>query len=516
MLKRRTVPILSIALTAASACTPADLAPPPPEPGGDRATDDSAVTGLVRGDGPVAPSPIGLVTTLQNVTITGKVGYNDLREFGRWSIRRKLATGTIAEQCPYSIDSDGDGVLEYCSDNYLGLYEARVLIRERDLAMGAGCYGGEVIGETTVAADGTYTWTGSVPENCADPTEVTPTVVVLVQLQFCSDIRCFGVEDPGTDGDNASSYVWGKYDPGATWTAPAAVAANSTLALPTWHFEDPSKAGASPADVTDLDAQAANVFASMVDVTRKAHLDYDLPFRADVWDDVVVKFPTLNTGSATGGAKVINIPAPGQSLGLRTPSRWFDGNVIFHEYGHTMYFRAFDPGVLGPTRGYDYGGNGSWQIHSKEWPETAMTEGWANFFARVSLDAVVNTTTERRCHGAWDDNGGNQLNYCVGVCADGHWYPESVTKALCDWYDGDDDDDLTRNGAGDYHDATVLTIWENLQGWAASPGAVTSDALDMCEYADYVVNDKHGGNAAWRTKIVDLLSNNSFDCGGLP
>ena len=254
----------------------------------------------------------------------------------------------------------------------------------------------------------------------------------------------------------------------------------------------------------------------MVDVTRKAHLDFQIPFRADVWDDAVVKFPTLNAGSATGGAKVINIPAPGQSQGLRTPSRWFDGNVIFHEYGHTVFFRAFDPGVLGAGRGYGYGGNGSWQIDSKEWPEEAMTEGWANFFARAALDAVVNTTTERRCHGSWDPNAVGQLPYCAGVCADGHWYPESVTKALCDWFDEDDDDDLARAGAGDHHDATMLTIWENLQGWAASPGAVTSDALDMCEYADYVVNDKHGGDPTWRTTIVELLQNNAFDCGGLP
>lgn len=510
-LRPRPAAPLTLTLALALGACDADLDPPAPEPGGDHAVAESpAFVVRDRADrvdlGPVAPSPIGRIATLQNVTITGKVGYNDLREFGRWGIRRQVATGAGALQCPYAT----------CSSNYLGLYEARVLLRERDLVTGTGCYGGEVFGETTVAADGTYTWTGSVPENCADPSETTLTVVVRVELQFCDATRCFSVEDPGTDGDNDSSYVWGTYDPGATWIAPAPLAANTTLALPAWNFEDATKAGAVPADVTDLESQAANVFASMVDVTRKAHLDYGIPFRDDVWNDVVVKFPTLNAGSATGGARTINIPAPGQSQGLRTPSRWFDGNVIFHEYGHTVYFRAFDPGVLGPTRGYNLNGNGSWQIDSKEWPETAMTEGWANFFARAALDAVVNTTTERRCHGSWDVNGPGQLTYCVGVCPDGHWYPESVTKALCDWFDGDDDDDLSRLGAGDYHDATVLTLWENLQGWAASPGAVTGDAMTLCEYADYVVNDKHAGDPAWRTKIVDLLKNNSFDCGGLP
>src|SRR5206468_11051644 len=131
-----------------------------------------------------------------HVTVNGKVGYNDLRSYGRWSIRRNLDDGTIAEQCPYSIDSDGDGVPELCTDHYLGLYDAKVLIRERDTATGGSCVGGEVVGETTVEADGSYTWTGDVANNCpGDPIQI----VILVQLQYCDDIRCFSVEDPGDD-----------------------------------------------------------------------------------------------------------------------------------------------------------------------------------------------------------------------------------------------------------------------------------------------------------------------------
>lgn len=454
-------------------------------------------------DAPVAGRASALSST---VTVKGNIWYNDLRQYGRFEWRSGSG-GAAGTQHDYD---DGH------RSNKLGLWDATVDLYEVDTASGTDCTATSYMGSTTVSADGSFSWTGTVSDNCAgEPLLMRLKVAAKISLRYCDSAgtRCFSVRDPGTVDDSEETQVFSRWHSDASASSPRAVplvvlptGGNPVLTLADESFQSSSVDGT----LTDLDAQAANIFASMVDATRAFHVNDSVPFRYSDYGEVYAVYPTLRTtAGSTYNAHRFDLPAGGTGGGSRTPTAWVSGNGVMHEYGHIIHFRAFDG--AGNNTDYSYGGNSSWSASSKEYPQSAFTEGWANFVVRATLDGQSSsaTTDPYGCTGSYDSS---SWYGCSGApCNDGHWYPGNVTRALCDWMDSAND---VSYGDGDHFAASSLySMWYNLENmYDNATAAERSAGLDLCDWVDYYVNVRQGGSATYQDLVTDLIWNNAITC----
>lgn len=394
---------------------------------------------------PVYPS---LTNFCRTMTISGNVFYNDLRTHGRFSLRDREGGGTGAAE-PYG---DGD------DRNYLALRDAQVDLYEVDTtwdARYAGCEETHKVGSATVQKDGSFTWTGQVCEYCGtDPDggqDASLSIGAKVLLRHCTDpeTRCFSVADPQGDGvsdhyqDEWGGVTWSKWMTGASNTQPKQTAGTSP-SLGTTYFE-----GASP---TSQSARAANVFSSLVDVTRKMHLQAGVAFGRD---EVVTYFPNVIGGIAHShetGRLCVTDPGAGD---------WLDGDVEMHEYGHLLHYWEWANQGKWVSYAYDSNGDGfvtpdetEESYSQQEYANAAFKEGWADFVAGVTLD---NTGSWLGCDGL---ETGNDQACPGGICPQGRHYFSDVTSVLCDLWDTESDCE-TRGGV-EYCDTTDLTVNEML------------------------------------------------------
>ncbi len=446
--------------------------------------------------------PTDPTTVNQSITVTGRLFYNDLRQYGHFDWRRDKNDSAGTQQ-------------DYAAGhrvNYLALRDATVLIYEIDKAPfgPSGCLETEAMGSTTVAEDGHFTWSGTLSDSCSIEEDAqNVSLAVKISLSFCdgAHTRCISVRDPGSTDDAVETNTFSRWHGQASRANPRLVSGDGVINLTDDEFE-----AQAAGTVTDLDAQAANVFASLVDVTRAFHVNDTVPFLYDEYGDVYVVFPTLrSTVASTYSEQRIDISAPGSGGGTQTPSQWINGNGPMHEYGHIIQLRAFDGN--GNHVNYNFDNNDSWSISSKEFPQTAFTEGWANFVSRATLEDVPNsaTTDYFGCSGDFD-TGDIYGSSTTAPSNDGHWYPGNVTKALCDWFDSSRD---PLDGTGDHWAASSLhSMWLNLDGMYANATTQQRNAgLDFCHWVDDYLYIRKAGDPAYLDSIRDLIENNGISCG---
>jgi hypothetical protein len=152
-----------------------------------------ALVGAVLGAGcgaPVSqdePRPGTLVSALsKTVNVSGRLYYNDLRKIGRFEWRTDTS-GASGTQHYYGYGH---------RSNQLGLLDATVAIYEVDTSIGSGCASTDLMGSTTVGADGAFSWTGTVSDACAEGLGA-----LKISLRYCDSAgtRCFSVREFGPD-----------------------------------------------------------------------------------------------------------------------------------------------------------------------------------------------------------------------------------------------------------------------------------------------------------------------------
>jgi len=412
----------------------------------------------------------------RTVTVSGTMYYNDLRTNGRFTLRDRepgwymYVPGVAPGSEPYGT---GD------NSNYYGLRDAQVDIYEVDRNYNAGAAGCSALthaGTTTINQDGTYSWTGQVCETCGADDDggqnASLSIAVKVSLRNCTDsgTRCFSVANPHGAGatnhfdDNWGGSTWTKWADGATDTAPY-ITAGTNVPLAVDRFE---------VSTVGQTARAANIFASLVDVTRKVHVQLNVPFGHP---EVVTYFPS-SSGTVAHSHESGRICVPDGGDGT-----WIDGREPAHEYGHLLHF--WEWGGYGKWVSYSYDSDGDGHIDTasdsdgdgvndvdvdgdgdlvdetaeststREWNNAAFKEGWANFIAGVTFDG---TGSPRGCDLRTTTHGATAGT----ITEDGKHWIDDVQVALCEVWDNTAQT-VRRNGI-DYRDNSNFTLNEMLDG----------------------------------------------------
>ena len=410
------------------------------------------------------------------VTVTGRVFYNDLRRNGRFSLRRNQGNTPGSAEPWTSTPKPGDNA------NYLGLLDGTVRLYEFDRTSGMACQQTSYLGTAIIDGNGKYSWHGEVCDSCAADSDSADdkgvSIVAQVSLENCAapDSRCFSVRDPKGTGtkdhydDKWDGPVWARWLKGADLTQPRVVTKDGVVDLGDDYFQA-ERRGQVAAHVDDMPAQAASVFASMVDVTRKIHSEGKIPFDHSRYGDIKAFFPSV-IGDSDGGAHShqagrLCVGAPQIAAtykardfqawldGPRTekwtggydkigdddyrplhPEDWVDGYTVAHEYGHLVHYWA-------------WGGVGKWASFcmkdqdceessaTKEYAQAAFKEGWASFVGRMTYDdepSAANT-----CATAENSAPLGCTSNRSPLCTDGRYYITNVRSTLCDMWDGHKD-----------------------------------------------------------------------------
>jgi hypothetical protein len=439
----------------------------------------------------------GKAAVCKAVTVTGHVYYNDLRRNGRFSQRRDMQNAPGHASPWTSKPAAGD------NENYLGLRDATVrLYSYNAFHQLNSCPQTNLAGKVTIDQSGKFSWTGNVCNNCPGIPPGAPedsvALIAQVALEQCDSptARCFSVRDPKGEGeknhydDNWDGVSWSRWLRGADMSKPRTVRTNGTIDLGNDYFQDES-AAPTAAKVGDLAAQAANVFASMVDVTRKVHVEGKVPFDHARYGEIKAFFPSV-IGHERGGAHshqagrlCVGAPQLGASYepndfkewlnGPRTekwtggytvsgdndydarkPETWLGGGETAHEYGHLVHYWAW--GGVGKWASFCYLDNACEErVDTPEYSLTAFKEGWAEFVSHMTYDdeadaadtcATVESDASLGC--------GKSGAGSSALCKTGPLYIVDVKHTLCDLWDGKRD--LARWGTQAYRDETSLGI----------------------------------------------------------
>lgn len=504
---------------------------------------------IVYPDDPNTPNGVNICKT---ITVSGNVFYNDLRSDGRFRIRRTpRIDGTVYQGSRHPFSSSPGAE----NKNYLGLLDATVKLYEVDnTGPFEGCHDTSYIAKTTVRLDGGWTWTGQVCDACRDDREGADdhgiSIAAKVVLESCEipNSRCFSVRDPegaptsylNHYNDNWDGPVYERWIRGASNSSPVVIQQGTTVDIGTDYFQ--ASGSQTSGVVTDLDAQAANVFASAVDVTRKLHFDNNVAF-APVGGKVMFYFPDVIgwSHSHQNDSNRVCINAPGvrgdEDLPVRVPTRWFDGSDAAHEYGHLVNFWQWDGN--GKWVQYDYDADGDGHVDkikkeddgtitdkdgdgdnvdeeaesssTREYANAALKEGWANFVQNYTFDGTGSPD-------ACDDNERDRPQECAGpaTCTIGRHYIGDVAKTLCDMVDSS-----ANTESGDTVAVSVRTMTDTLREmWVNSPNKAadvagasrtfpTNSGFGVCDVAKRLVNR----GTTTTTVMRDMLAQTLLDCG---
>ena len=398
------------------------------------------------------------LATCKAVTLSGKVFYNDLREWGRFADRNYRLSSAM-QGGPGESDSwfDGIDVAGYDKKNYLGMLGAKISIFEVDPIPTVGsCTPLEFQGFTNVLADGSWTWTGSVCDACNldedGALDNGVSIAAKIVLEYCpeAETRCFSVDDPKNNGaanhhtdpswTTASDIsTWSRWYRGAENVTPLLVRKRTTLWLGVDQFQE--NPGFIAGDPLDLEEQAASVFASMYDVTNRVHeaafggIDFDFAKNGQV----KAYFPSIRNGThshqqnlGSGVSPFLCVSAPQDRANYlhRKPDKWIDGSEALHEYGHLVHYWAWSGFGKWWSYSFDSDGDGVLDIFDgafevdvpgglfnsdgdqlnepdeggelddpqREFAGNAFKEGWADFIQRFT----VTGDQGHDCTGAYD------------------------------------------------------------------------------------------------------------------
>ncbi len=354
----------------------------------------------------------------QTYMIEGRVFFNDQRRDGYFD-ERYDPTGN-----PGAVNVSGGAAGQV--DNYLAARGMTAQLYEIDTLNGANCtVEPELVSEDLINRHGRFSFEWDQTDACGDGTRIAVVITArLCDLTYNNVFdRCFGVYDGNGD-------LYEVAYPSASIATPLMVL-GADVDLGDLNFET-----VFPTSPADDHAQAANFFAALLDTTEYAHQLNRIDFEYDSYGELKLRYPVSPTPFCVANA---------HSIKCRVPVNWTNGTIIMHEYGHTVYARAFG-GTLGACSGCAGGtenrnGNASWGVASLEYPQLALTEGFANF---------MNRATRSRCITHYDENADyGLLPAGAAAPAEGEAYVGNVTKLFCDLRDYVDDDDPTIPGYGD-------------------------------------------------------------------
>jgi len=388
--------------------------------------------------GPELPNGDTGTQVCKTVTVTGKLFYNDLRWQGRFGLRKT----------PTNVDGTRDGFTADLSNdnkNYLGLLDAQVDVYEVDntspYLTDPDCSSVEYRGTTSVAADGSWAWTGTVCDACNVDSEGSNdedlSIAAKVSLRKCDhpDARCFSLRDPtGTPttnhyDDNWDGPVWSQWIRSATVAAPKVLHSGNTVPTGTDYFQASSTQSAGLA--TDAKAQAASAFATLVDVTRKVHLEENVPFDHARWGEIKAYFPDVLGGSHSHQASRLCIEGPDGDSAPQTFDRWVDSYHVAHEYGHLVHYWQWE----GTGKYVDYCYNETRPLYPAlcgesdpqgEYAINAFKEGWANFIRDITFEGTGSTEAHTCADSGY-------------VVLGGRHFIDDVEHALCNLRTAPDD-----------------------------------------------------------------------------
>ena len=447
------------------------------------------------------------------ITISGKLFYNDLRKTGRQDLKRDTL-GNVGTRVPF------DGSMS--QNNFLGAHKVVADFFEIDTdTVSAGCTSMDYLGAFTIHNDGHFEFSlpaGTI-DSCATEANDPLKIGIRFRLRLCNDLRCMSVVNPQNGN---STYM--------LWSSQASL--NNPLEVTSGDYV--LQNGVFRTAYGDDYSLAANHYASLAEAAQFWFVDNGVPYDPTGSDgEIFVNFPSLTASAAqTRGRSNIDFPYPA--------SGWPGGG--YHEFGHIINNRAWPYNadfLCGDCPGGKYMRDGvdGWNIRSREYSYAGAIEGWGIFVNRAVL-----TGTSGDCSDSFDDNAttyiysGNpneqpNASPLVSKPWDGKAFARNVTKLLCDWLDDGphNDDDPNMAGTGDHFTATPYSIWYNLREsgiryesnhYADYLSTGTSPGIDMCEYIDYYLNERKSvanvGQAAhdsYVASITDLAYNNGMKCG---
>ena len=460
----------------------------------------------------------------RQLAISGRVFYNDQRRYGRFALRRD-PEGNTGERKAY-----GEGDFK----NYLGLREATVRLYE--VSDSAKCKTLDKIADVAIDKSGRFEWDGEV---CACAGGVQIAAKIMLRNCIDADERCFSVKDPeGAPKD------WDHYDTdwnGSQWERWHRSASNEQPAIPhpllpklnlaDDYFQEVGSA--VPVGHMDLYSQAANVFASMVDVTRSVHLKGNVSFDYASYGETEAFFPNVTGGTAhSHQANRLCISAP-QDLDVnddgiedlprqeRVPNKWLNGDEAAHEYGHLVHYQAWDG--YGKWTDFCYLDNCDVSTRSHEYALAAFKEAWADFVRDVTFDSQ--TSAPHNC--ARNDDDGARACHGPEMCTVGRRVVVDVEKVLCDWWD--QVEDCTSQWGGNHCDTSLAAdlaelrdvlwhVWitasqkerDNIRdAWGFEPPSAATATLGLCRFTNTYID-----LYPWREDgIVSALTRNGIICG---
>jgi hypothetical protein len=421
------------------------------------------------------------------------------------------------------------------------------------------------VGGVTINARGEYTWTGEVCDACdADHDGANDNGISLagrIRLRFCNDTRCLSVRDSlgmpsGTShfDDTFVADPYRRWLRGASLSSPKTFVATTTATLDPDYFQ--ASASQTPGDPEDLSAQAASVYASLVDTTRVLHVTHGVPYDRDRFGEVQVFYPSVLGDDDGGGghshqpedkgtsrfcvesqmdgigpwtdppplSKAPYFDPPGyfapEVYNARSPEAWFKGAVVAHEYGHLIHYWQWDG--YGKWTSYCYADPACESGGAPEFTLAAFKEGWADFIDSVVWHDIPNGSgcdniEQRSPSGApYPTPPATASLNTIGR----RWYPD-VEQALCDLWDGDADvavyggvayDDVANTSLVELVDQ-VGAVWSSATASERSeiqsastfgPTDTATTPLGLCNFVELRAN-----NAAW----IEALKMTGIDCG---
>ena len=422
------------------------------------------------------------------------------------------------------------------------MWDGKVSIFEIDqnyVGTSGACAPTSFVGSTQIANDGTWSWTGTVCDSCrldfdgASDNGVSIAAKIVLEKCDVSGVRCFSVDDPQGQGaldhytDPAKwGAPWSRWYHAATSTAPVAIHQQTVLDLGVDYFQ--TSYGLTPGSSADLAAQAANVFASMVDVTRRVHLDLDLPFDHGTWGQIRAYFPSVTGGTAHSHQA--------DRLCVTAPAAWVAGDEATHEYGHLTHYWVWGGVGKWGSFWYDSDGDGVTSDDqgesniTREYAITAFKEAWAEFISDVTFDganvghscATIETRTP--VAPAFTLFDGSLVCPAGGAtCTQGRYIIKDVEQTLCDLWDPAETN--VANVDNDRLQLTLLALQQNLakvfaeadfwtEAWnvivatSFGPTNTATAPLGLCRFAEKLVA---GGTST--SLLTETLAANKIDCG---
>ena len=446
--------------------------------------------------------------------VEGYAFYNDQRDDGQFGLR---------------FDNNGNGGRRenFSGDleNYLGLLDARAVVYE------VGVYDGvpnllKKLGHTTIDERGFFSWAGFVCDQWDDGAADLAVKIVLKQCDD-RDSRCFSVKSPDDhpDGDHYDEEtwngdVWSQWHLEATQSEPRHVVGSYPfVAIGTHYFQ--TLPYESPALLSDVTAQAASIFASMVDVTRAVHTSGGVPYDHDAYGQVDVFYPNPIGGRGHSHEA--------SRLCISEVSGWVSGYSTAHEYGHIVHYQSWDG--VGKWVSLCYEENTG--LFSPKCERTdddfeyglqAFKEGWADFIGRTvsSLDDPDASNSRENCN----ELERLPMTTCGGPapCIDQRHIATDVAKVLCDFWD-DSNDISTQFGRAiiEGHTASIEEMREvllrvfadadtaerdDVLGAEDMQGKGATAPLGLCRFANTYV-ELHPSKEA---SIVSVLDHNGVIC----